>query len=56
MAGDLDALREDDDLAPHLALLSRIAVAHQVLHFFPALFFLKKKRTRSDYDFAPHVA
>ena len=54
MAGDLDALREDDDLAPHLALLSRIAVAHQVLYLL--FFFCKKKRTRSDDDFASHVA
>ena len=30
MAGDYDALSEADDLSPHIALLARIALAHEL--------------------------
>jgi len=30
MAGEFDALEKEDDLSPHIALLSRIALAHEL--------------------------
>ena len=30
VAGDFDALREDDDLSPHIPILARIALAHEL--------------------------
>jgi len=30
MAGEFDALRDDDDLSPHIPLLARIALAHEM--------------------------
>jgi hypothetical protein len=30
VAGDFDALCEDDDLSPHIPILARIALAHEL--------------------------